>query len=198
MELRLFALEESEKRFERRLQSLEKERSHHLLTLQRQPMKPDQQPSSTDIMQNDLDDAHDDNKKYIQLYNSLLEKYNALQQEFKNKEKQYKDRIQELLKSQPPQKKEPIEQKPCYREEDGYLLFDTTNMNGEIMHCKVKIPSNNQRHYQPVKRGNFITTTLTNRIRVPPQQQHHHHHITSPKTALNPNAPEWKKKDRRI
>lgn len=211
--MRLFSLEESEKRFERRLQQLERERnhpSHHMLTLlKQQPMKPDQQSTTTDNhMQNDLDDAHDDNNKnYMQLYNSLLEKYDALKIEFSNKEKQYEEKIRELqLKCL--EKHTPVaESKPCYREENGYLLFDTTNMNGEIIHCKVKIPTHNQQQRQKpaphntVRRGNFITTTLNapSRARSPLPQQSYMtlpRHITSPKTSLNPNAPEWKKKDR--
>lgn len=219
-------MEESEKRFEHRLQVLEKNKNNILL--QQQPMKPDQQ--GQEIMQqqqqNDLVNAHDsiDDGNYMDLYHSLLEKYNLLQIESKEKEIYYKQRIQELTNNQeqqPQQQQEEEEKqeeeeeeeeikhvednKEAYREEDGYLIFDTTSMNGEITHCRVKIPTT-QTYYNKQDPSSFFVSPPATRVGspqyhnpLPSSQQHyhhhhHHHHITSPKKGLNPNAPEWKKR----
>jgi hypothetical protein len=208
-------LEESEKRFEHRLQVLEKNKNNILL--QQQPMKPDQQ--GQEIMQQQLKhdsfNAHDsvDDGNYMDLYHSLLEKYNLLQIEYKEKEVYYKQKIQELTdkRQQPQQQQQQKEEvkhvedsKEAYREEDGYLIFDTTSMNGEITHCRVKIPTT-QTCYNKQDPSSFFVSPPATRVGspqyhspLPLSQQHyhhhHHHHITSPKKGLNPNAPEWKKR----
>ncbi|CAO3614890.1 unnamed protein product [Mucor fragilis] len=99
---------------------------------------------------------------------------------------------------------EQVTEKEAYREEDGYLIFDTTSMNGEITHCRVKIPSS-QTCYNSKQDPSFIfASPPATRVGSPqyhsplPSSQHyyhhhHHHHITSPKKGLNPNAPEWRK-----
>lgn len=140
-------------------------------------MKPDQQPI--------LHETHDEmmvnnNFQYIELYNQhqlLLSKYNAIQIEFQEKEDMYKKRIQELTQS--------TEEEDCsYKEEDGYLIFDTTNMNGEIIHCRVKIPNPSTLVSPPATRVNsplqIPPTPLPSSI------------IPKKKKGLNFNAPEWK------
>ncbi|KAL0140823.1 hypothetical protein V8B55DRAFT_1510704 [Mucor lusitanicus] len=219
LELRLFALEESERRFEHRLQVLEKNKNTVL-----QPMKPDQH--GQEIMQQQKHDSakhpHDvDDSNYMNLYHSLLEKYNQLQIETREKEAYYQQRIKQLTEKQQQEQEQPRQaqttkhaptaeksmeqptEKEAYREEDGYLIFDTTSMNGEITHCRVKIPSSQTCHYHHKQDPSttFASPPAT-RVGSPqyhsplPSSQHyyhHHHHITSPKKGLNPNAPEWRK-----
>ncbi|KAK4520246.1 Bifunctional purine biosynthesis protein PurH [Mucor velutinosus] len=227
LELRLFALEESERRFEHRLQVLEKNKNNML-----QPMKPDQhgqeimqQQQHQQKQQHDpANHPHDgvviDDSNYMDLYHSLLEKYNQLQIETKEKEAYYQQRIKLLTeKQQQPcqrqatrhastptaaseKKKEQVTEKEAYREEDGYLIFDTTSMNGEITHCRVKIPSSqtcHNSHYKQDPSSVFASPPATRvgspqyHSPLPSSQHYYHHHITSPKKGLNPNAPEWRK-----
>ncbi|KAL7317834.1 hypothetical protein PS15m_004139 [Mucor circinelloides] len=214
LELRLFALEESERRFEHRLQVLEKNK-HNIL----QPMKPDQHGQEIMQQHDSANTAHDsvvDDNNYMDLYHSLLEKYNQLQIETKEKEAYYQQKIKQLTEKQQQEqteshastptadKKEQVKEKEAYREEDGYLIFDTTSMNGEITHCRVKIPSS-QACYSSNKQdpSSIFASPPATRVGSPqyhsplPSSQHyyhhHHHHITSPKKGLNPNAPEWRK-----
>ncbi|GAN05414.1 hypothetical protein MAM1_0091c04885 [Mucor ambiguus] len=228
LELRLFALEESERRFEHRLQVLEKNKTSML-----QPMKPDQH--GQEIMQqqhlqkqqhHSASHPHDaavvDDSNYMELYHSLLKKYNQLQIETKEKEAYYQQRIKQLTEKQQQQqpcqeqtkdassftaatekKKEQVTETEAYREEDGYLIFDTTSMNGEITHCRVKIPSSQTCHINHKQDPSSIfASPPATRVGSPQYHSslpsshhyyHHHHHITSPKKGLNPNAPEWRK-----
>ena len=151
MESRLFALEDSERRFEHRLQLLE-------------------QPEEKD----------DD---YMQLYITLLDQYNTLKADYKQKEKGYQQQIDqltaslELERSKRKEEKEEAEEEAYYREEDGYLMFDSTSISGEITHYRVKIPDiHPSPHFQSVVHF-----------------QSPHLHMTLSK-GLNPNAPEWKRK----
>lgn len=187
-------------------------------------MKPDQH--GQEIMQQQKHDSakhpHDvDDSNYMNLYHSLLEKYNQLQIETREKEAYYQQRIKQLTEKQQQEQEQPRQaqttkhaptaeksmeqptEKEAYREEDGYLIFDTTSMNGEITHCRVKIPSSQTCHYHHKQDPSttFASPPAT-RVGSPqyhsplPSSQHyyhHHHHITSPKKGLNPNAPEWRK-----
>jgi hypothetical protein len=162
LELRLTALEVTRKRFEHRLQALEAEKTccsstssaTTILLQQQQPMKPDQQLIHLDTTTTTAA-AHDLETKmmvtqhplYIQLlekHNSLLSKHNNLQNELKEKEQRIQDLLtiskQQQQTRQKKEEEEEEEEEASYKEEDGYLIFDTTNMNGEIIHCKVKIP----------------------------------------------------------
>lgn len=139
------------------------------------------------------------NQKYIELLNKhklLVNKHNATQIEFEEKEKYYKQKIQELsmendkykkeLKQQEQEKEE--EEEPSYKEEDGYLIFDTTNMNGEIIHCKVKIPTPSM----------ALASPPATRVSSPQYQSpltplpSDHPSTTKKNKGLNFNAPEWK------
>lgn len=183
------ALEESEKRFEYRLQMLEEQEENiHRQSLR--PMKPDQQTSTAaGFMQQEQQQQHDsiiisdDNENdYKSLYLSLLKEYNTLQLELKEKEQ----RIQDLLSQVPKQ-----EEEASYREEDGYLLFDTTNMNGDITHCRVKIPP------PPSLPSYYLASPPATRVSSPQHPSSltiNHHHHRSPRKGLNPNAPEWRKR----
>ncbi|KAI7881266.1 hypothetical protein K492DRAFT_206966 [Lichtheimia hyalospora FSU 10163] len=114
-------------------------------------------------------------------------------------------------------------QPPCQdedgsvREEDGYLVFNT-NINGELIHCKVKIPTSaassptmqhhRPHHYSkpmsdfplalvspPITRAGTPTTTMRvdKMMMIPPPLSKHKKGITTTTTSgLNPNAPEWK------
>lgn len=158
MELRLLSLEVTKRRFEQRLQALEDNKP----ILLHPSMKPDQQPHN--------DEAMVTNKQYLDLFNKhqlLLSKYNAIQIEFD----EYKQRSTTTINEPEQQENE------GYKEEDGYLIFDTTNMNGEIIQCKVKIPTPS------------ITPPATSvgspQYQTPPTP------LPSRK-GLNFNAPEWK------
>ncbi|RCI06640.1 hypothetical protein CU098_013824 [Rhizopus stolonifer] len=168
LELRLLALEDSERRFEYRLQLLE----------QGQPMKPDQQEEK---------EKKEEAKDYVHLYHALLEEYNSLRLEYKEKEMYYQKTIDELTCSLKNEKEHQDE--PFYREEDGYLIFDSTNMNGEITHCRVKIPSHNNiyRKQQQQQQQDFLVSPPTTHIGSP-------QYLVPIKKGLNPHAPEWKKK----
>lgn len=191
--MRLLALEESEKRFEYRLQMLEvKEKNIHRLSMQ--PLSPDQQTSTSSSFihqhQHQLDSnivSDHDGNDYKSLYLSLLDNYNTLKSELKEKEQ----KIQVLL-SQVSKQEEEQEEETSYREEGGYLLFDTTTMNGDITHCRVKIP--------PPPPSYYLATPPATRVSSPqhltstPRRLSHHHHTRSTKKGLNPNAPEWRKR----
>jgi hypothetical protein len=82
-----------------------------------------------------------------------------------------------------------------FKEEDGYLIFNTTNANGELIHCRVKIPSSTAtsvRSSSPVMRrrpADFpwaLVSPPTTRAGSPRPPFEH-----STKKGLNPNAPEW-------
>ncbi|KAI7884989.1 uncharacterized protein EV154DRAFT_567818 [Mucor mucedo] len=179
LDLRLLSLEVTKKRFEQRLQALEEQDNNRPILLhQKPPMKPDQQP----IMHETHDEMIKNNSQYIELYNKhqqLLNKYHSIQAEFEEKEAMYKKRIEELTH---PAKEE--EEDCSYKEEDGYLIFDTTNMNGEIIHCRVKIPNPSSLVSPPATRVNspqqIPPTPLPSSI------------IPKKKKGLNFNAPEWK------
>lgn len=146
-------------------------------------MKPDQQP----IMHETHDEMMiNNNSQYIELYNKhqlLLARYDSIQIEFKEKESMYKKRIQELLEM----KEEEEEEEDCsYKEEDGYLIFDTTNMNGEIIHCKVKIPNPSMSLVSPP-----ATRVNSPQYQIPPTPLPSSI-IPKKKKGLNFNAPEWK------
>ncbi|KAI9007032.1 hypothetical protein CLU79DRAFT_778965 [Phycomyces nitens] len=64
------------------------------------------------------------------------------------------------------------------KEEGGYLVFDT-HMNGELIHCRVKIPPG------PPTPPLYLTPPMTRSAS--PQFLRKLH----PKKGLNPNAPEW-------
>ncbi|GAA5796353.1 hypothetical protein HPULCUR_001723 [Helicostylum pulchrum] len=172
MELRLLSLEVTKKRFEQRLQALEDNKP----ILLHPSMKPDQQPQN--IRLHDDDDGDDEeavvtNKQYLDLFNKhqlLLSKYNAIQIEFE--EYKQKSTTNNSMMTEPEQ-----HENEGYKEEDGYLIFDTTNMNGEIIQCKVKIPTPS------------ITPPATSvgspQYQTPPTP------LPSRK-GLNFNAPEWK------
>jgi hypothetical protein len=162
------ALEESEKRFEYRLQMLEAKEKH----LGLRSMKPDQQTSASFMQRDSISDDRD----YKSLYLSLLQDYNILQSELKEKDQKIRD-----LLSQAPKQEE--EEETSFREEDGYLLFDTTTMNGDITHCRVKIPTPPPNYY--------LASPPATRVSSP---QHHHRNNRSLKKGLNPNAPEWRKR----
>lgn len=155
----MFSLEDSEKRFEHRLQELE---------------QPKENPH--------------DNINYMHLYITLLEQHNALKMEYKQREEDYKQQIDQLtseIERHKDHEKKKEDEESFYREEDGYLIFDSTSMSGEITHCRVKIPSPNtySKHHPSPHFPSIV------RFRSP------HLHMTLSK-GLNPNAPEWKRKGR--
>ncbi|KAI7860642.1 hypothetical protein BDC45DRAFT_562848 [Circinella umbellata] len=88
------------------------------------------------------------------------------------------------------------EEEESVKEEDGYLVFNT-NINGELIHCRVKIPSSaaTSMRSSPIIRRHTgfplalvsppITRTGSPKVAlIPPFRQK--------KKGLNPNAPEWK------
>lgn len=161
LNLRLFALEESEKWFEDRIRSLEKRQNHSPLNQQgEQLMKPTatQMNQSPDISQN----------HYMELYHSLLKKYNTLQKELETKEKLYKEKIQELTNTIASTTTK-NDRKTSYKEENGYLLFDTTTMNGEITQCRIKIrmPCNRQQK-SPASHASTISSPPARFTRIKP------------------------------
>lgn len=171
MELRLLSLEVTKKRFEQRLQVLEEENTNKNKPILLKPstLKPDQH-----IITSLTHDEIVNSQQYMELLNRhqlLLSKYNAIQIEFEDyKQKHNKQQQQEQVKKK-------TEEEEGYKEEDGYLIFDTTNMNGEIIQCKVKIPSPS-------------ATPPATRVGSPQYQ-------TPPtplpsRKGLNFNAPEWK------
>lgn len=141
------------------------------------------------------------NQKYIELLNKhelLVNKHNATQIEFEEKEKHYKQKIQELsiendkykkeLKQQKQEEEE--EEEPSYKEEDGYLIFDTTNMNGEIIHCKVKIPTPSMALASPP--ATRVSSPQYQSPLTPLPSDHPSSTTTKKNKGLNFNAPEWK------
>ncbi|KAI8069001.1 hypothetical protein BDF21DRAFT_425910 [Thamnidium elegans] len=167
MELRLLSLEVTKKRFEQRLQALEDNKP----ILLHPSMKPDQQPYNI----RPHDEAMVTNKQYLDLFNKhqlLLSKYNAIQIEFE----EYKQKSTQPTMNTSTDEPEQSENEG-YKEEDGYLIFDTTNMNGEIIQCKVKIPTPS------------ITPPATS---VGSPQYHTPPTPLPSRKGLNFNAPEWK------
>ncbi|KAI8147532.1 hypothetical protein BJV82DRAFT_664764 [Fennellomyces sp. T-0311] len=89
------------------------------------------------------------------------------------------------------------EEEESVKEEDGYLVFNT-NINGELIHCRVKIPSSaatSMRSSPVIRRpADYFPLALVSppitragspkAALVPPLHQK--------KKGLNPNAPEWK------
>ncbi|KAI9359538.1 hypothetical protein BD770DRAFT_61131 [Pilaira anomala] len=170
MELRLLSLEVTKKRFEQRLQVLEEENNNNKnkpVLLQPSTLKPDQH-----IITSIPHDEIVNSQQYMELLNRhqlLLSKYNAIQIEFEDYKQRHNRQEQEQVKIKT--------EEEGYKEEDGYLIFDTTNMNGEIIHCKVKIPSPS-------------ATPPATRVGSP-QYQTPSTPLPSRK-GLNFNAPEWK------
>ncbi|ORZ02509.1 hypothetical protein BCR43DRAFT_509681 [Syncephalastrum racemosum] len=125
------------------------------------------------------------------------------------------------LSYQEPRTEHPSKQQPqsSVKEEDGYLVFNT-NIDGELIHCRVKIPSSTvtSLHSTPVMRrpADFplalvsppITRAGSPHMHYFHRHQHQshrpHHHGNkqhrhaqdssepSNKKGLNPNAPEWR------
>lgn len=154
------------------------------------------------LTENQAHDREDDrevvmvtNQKYMELLNKhelLVNKHNATQIEFEEKEKYYKQKIQELsvennqYKKQLKQEEREEEEEPSYKEEDGYLIFDTTNMNGEIIHCKVKIPTPSMALASPP------ATRVSSPQYQSPLTPLPSDHPPKRNKGLNFNAPEWK------
>ncbi|CEP17404.1 hypothetical protein [Parasitella parasitica] len=175
IESRLFALEESEKWFEDRLHQLEECKNDILLRLQ-QPMKPNQQQMH---QQHDSGNPHDavDDGNYKDLYHSLLEKYDRVQNELKDKELYYQQQIKRLVENQKLAEKEEVEayrqpnvraekqhrmreQKEAFREENGYIIFYSTGVDGNVVEYKVKIPTQSLPNTPPTS----IASSPNNRL----------------------------------
>ncbi|KAI7871079.1 hypothetical protein BDF14DRAFT_1333509 [Spinellus fusiger] len=76
-----------------------------------------------------------------------------------------------------------------FKEEGGYLVFDT-HMNGELVHCRVKIPGASEPmrspHQRPLDYPWLVTPPITRAASPQCLRQ-----PLGSKKALNPNAPEW-------